>query len=146
VAEEISDPDLLTRLLFEPSMRREDRDLIWDSIFQFPSDQGQCESVIWRVKLPDILDVHRIGCEKQVSDRAQGRLRSTYFGSISSTARKIRSIRSTTGAFLAVNHVPEESDAHAHITFSPGANKTDRTHLKLQLRLLFGPLEAHACA
>jgi hypothetical protein len=126
-------------------MRAEDEDLVWQSIFQFPSDQGQCESVVWRAKAVDIADVHALGCTKQVSDRTKGNLRSTYFGAVTGNVGEIRAIRSATGAFLTIVHVPSEGEAHAHVGFSPGTNKNDRSSLKVQLRSKFGPLEPHSC-
>src|SRR4051812_3437948 len=131
---------MVSRLLFEPSMRKEDKDLFWENVFQFPSNQGQCESVIWRAKAPSIEEVHAIGCAKQAADGAKGRARSTYFGSITGNVGDIRSLKSATGACLVVEHYPDEGDAHAHIGFSPGTNKNDRNELKVLLRDKFGAL------
>jgi hypothetical protein len=144
--EDIPDPDMVSRLLFEPSMRAEDKDLIWANLFQFPSDQGQCESVVWRKYAVDIQDVHVMGCAKQTSDRSKGRHRSTYFGAITGNVGDIRSIRSPSGASLTIVQVPDEGAAHAHVGFSPGCNKNDRNSLKFLLKSKFGPLEAHTCA
>ncbi|QHP70452.1 hypothetical protein EI171_26075 [Bradyrhizobium sp. LCT2] len=144
-AENISDDDLVSRLLFEPSMRKEEKDLVWDNIFQFPSDQGQCESVLWRAKAPTIDEVHSSGCAKQASDRAKGKDRSTYFGSITGKVSDIRSLKSATGACLTVEHAPDEGKSHAHIGFSPGTKKNDRSELKVMLRSAFGALEPHTC-
>lgn len=83
--ETIPDQDAVSRLLFEPSMRREDTDLFWEATFQFPSDQGQVESVVWRAKVIPISGVHAFGCAKQASDRAKGKHKSTYFGAITGT-------------------------------------------------------------
>jgi hypothetical protein len=143
VAEQIPDHDHVSRLLFEPSMRV-DLDLLWPLIFQFPSDQGRVESVVWRAKAIELGTVHGLGCEKQMSDRGKGKLTSTYFGAITGNVGEIRSIRSA-GASFTVIHVPEEGDEHAHVGFSPGATKSERNALKFLHREKFGPLEAHAC-
>ena len=143
--ENIPDDDFVSRLLFDPSMRNEDRDLIWPAIFQFPSDQGQCESVIWRGKVASIAEVHTLGCAKQVSDRSKGRSKSTYFGAITGNVGTVRALRSATGKFFEVVHKPDEGEEHAHMTFSAGTSKNDRNSLKLLLNSAFGPLEPHAC-
>jgi hypothetical protein len=125
-------------------MRAEDKDLIWHNIFQFPSDGGQVESVIWRAKAPDLDVVHKFGCEKQASDRAKGRARSTYIGAITGNVGEIRSLKNG-AASLTVVYKPDEGDAHAHVGFTPNATKADRNALKVLLRSKFGPLEAHTC-
>ena len=143
MAERIPDQDHVSRLLFEPLMRI-NSDLMWPLVFQFPSDQGRVESVVWRAKAIEIDAVHRLGCEKQASDRSKGRVKSTYFGAITGNIGDIRSIRSA-GAFFTVTHVPEEGEEHAHVGFSPGATKVERNALKFLLGAKFGPVEAHAC-
>jgi hypothetical protein len=144
--ETIPDQDAVSRLLFEPSMRREDKDLFWENIFQFPSDQGQVESVIWRAKVVPISGVHALGCAKQASDRTKGKNNSAYFGAMTGNVGAIRALRSPTGKFFTVKHVPTEGEEHSHIGFSEGASKNDRNGLKFQLRWVFGALEPHACA
>jgi hypothetical protein len=143
VAEPIPDPDHVSRLLFEPSMRI-DLNLQWPLIFQFPSDQGQVESVVWRAKAPDVESVHSFGCTKQASDRSKGRLKSTYFGAITGNVGEIRSLNSA-GASFTVTHVPSEGDEHAHVGFSAGATKGQRNALKVLLGSKFGSVEAHTC-
>jgi hypothetical protein len=145
VPEVIPDPDMVSRLLFEPSMRGADRELFWEGIFQFPSDAGRCESVVWRKYAKDIANVHEKGCEKQSSDRSHGKNKSTYFGAITGNVGDIRSIRSASGIYLTVEHVPDEGIFHAHVGFSPGSKKNDRSTLKVLLKAKFGPVEGHAC-
>jgi hypothetical protein len=144
VPEQILDHDQVSRLLFEPSMRV-DQNLIWPLIFQFPSDQGRVESVVWRAKAIEIDTVHNFGCAKQVSDRSRGKLNSTYFGAITGNVGEIRSLRSA-GASFTVIHVPSEGDEHAHVGFSPGATKVERNALKVLLGSKFSPVEAHSCS
>jgi hypothetical protein len=144
VQEIIPDPDMVSRLLFEPFMRPEDKDIIWENVFQFPSKAGRCESVVWRKYAVDVDDVHLLGCEKQTSDRSKEK-RSTYFGSITGNVGEIRSIRSGNGAHFTVTHVPEDGVFHAHVGFSDGADKNDRNSLKVLLRAKFGAVEGHAC-
>lgn len=144
--EYIPDTDEVSRLLFEPFMRPAGRDdLHWDNIFQFPSDQGACESVVWRAKAPAMVDVHAIGCDKQGSDRKSGRTKSTYFGSITAKVAEIRALRSKGGISITVSHCPDEFEAHAHLAFSDGAKKNDKSELKVLLRAKFGPLSGHTC-
>jgi hypothetical protein len=141
----IEDPDMVSRLLFEPGMRSQDNDLHWENVFQFPTVDGNVESVIWRKHAISIEDVHRHGCEKQKNDRAKGRSKSTYFGAITGNVGDIRSLQSSGGIRFVVNYVPKEGKAHAHIGFSPGSKKNDRNELKFVLRAKFGNLEPHAC-
>jgi len=143
VAELIPDHDHVSRLLFEPSMRV-DLNLIWPLIFQFPSNQGQVESVIWRAKTPQIGTVHSLGCAKQSSDRNKGKHRSTYFGAITGNVGEIRALKSA-GASFTVVHVPSEGKEHAHVGFSPGATKGERNALKVLLGSKFGPVATHTC-
>lgn len=143
--ESIPDSDEVSRLLYEPGMRAASRDLFWNNVFQFPSDAGGCESVVWRKYAATIEDTHSIGCEKQASDRAKGRARSTYFGAITGNVGEIRSIKSTRGIGLVVEHAPSEGQFHAHLGFAPGSQKNDRTELKVMLKSKFGSVEAHLC-
>lgn len=145
VPETIPDPDMVSRLLFDPGMRNEDKDLFWENIFQFPSNAGNCESVVWRKYAVAIENVHAIGCEKQKSDRSKGRDKSAYFGGLTGRVGDIRAIRSAGGIVFTVLHVPDEGVYHAHIGFSPGSKKTDRSEMKVLLRDKFGPIEAHTC-
>ena len=142
----IPDLDSVSRLLFEPSMRREDQDIFWENVFQFPTAAGGCESVIWRQYAVSISDVHGLGCEKQTADRNKGRNQSTYFGAITGNVGEIRAIRSASGIGFTIVHVPGDGVFHAHVAFSPGSKKNDRAELKVLLRSKFGALEAHACA
>jgi hypothetical protein len=144
VPEEIPDSDMVSRLLFEPSMRPKD-DILWENVFQFPSKDGNLESVIWRKYAAAIDEVHGQGCTKQTSDRQKGNARSTYFGAITGNAGSIREIRSAGGVFFTILHVPAEGSSHAHIGFSPNSTKIDRVELKVLLKREFGPLEPHAC-
>ena len=143
--EVIPDPDMVSRLLFEPSMRAGDKSLFWENIFQFPSNAGRCESVIWRKYAADMPDVHALGCEKQVRDRNNGNDKSIYFGAITGNVGDIRSIRSANGIYLTAEHVPEEGIFHAHVGFSPGSKKNDRNTLKVLLRSKFGSVDEHTC-
>jgi hypothetical protein len=123
---------------------RVDEGLFWPNIFQFPSDQGSVESVVWRAKAVSIEAAHGLGCEKQTYDRSIGRSRSTYFGAITALVGDIRSIRAN-GHFVTVDHVPDEGEAHVHLGFSPDARKVDRNSLKFLLSQKFGALEPHTC-
>jgi hypothetical protein len=141
----ISDPEMVSRLLFEPSMRREDAEIFWENVFQFPSAAGSCESLIWRKYAVAIADVHGLGCEKQKADRKKGRDQSTYFGAITGNVGDIKAIRSAGGIGFTIVHVPDEGIFHAHVAFSPGSKKNDRSELKVLLRSKFGRLESHKC-
>jgi len=104
-------------------MRSEDKDLIWPNILQFPSADGQVESVVWRRHAPQIEDVHKLGCEKQKNDRAKGRTSSTYFGAITGNVGDIKSVKSKSGISLTVVPAPYEGVHHAHLGFSAGSTK-----------------------
>jgi hypothetical protein len=114
-------------------MRSEDKDLIWPNIFQFPSADGQVESLVWRRHAPKIEDVHRIGCEKQRNDRAKGRANSTYFGAITGNVGDIKTVKSKSGKSFTIVHAPEQGVHHAHLGFSEGSTKADRTELKVEM-------------
>jgi hypothetical protein len=144
VPEIIPDSDMVSRLLFEPSMRPKD-DILWENVFQFPSKDGNLESVIWRKYAVSIYDVHTQGCAKQISDRQKGNVRSTYFGAMTGNAGSIRKIRSAGGIFFIIVQFPAEGQSHAHIGFSPNSTKIDRGELKVLLKKEFGPLEPHVC-
>lgn len=145
MSENIPDEDMISRLLFEPSMRRSD-DIVWENVFQFPSKDGGCESVVWRKYAPEIVDVHAKGCEKQLADHNKGNTRSTYFGAFTGNVGSIRELRSGSGISFTIEHVPEQGIFHAHIAFPPGSKKTDRGELKVMLKAQFGPVESHTCA
>jgi hypothetical protein len=146
VAEAIPDSDAVSRLLFDPLMGREDEDLIWKNVFQFPTADGQTESVVWRKYAVLIDDAHKLGCAKQSSDRQKekGR-RSTYFGSITGNVGEIRSLKSASGISFTVEHIPQDGLEHAHIGFTPGSQKNDRNSLKVLLQGKFGGVEPHRC-
>jgi hypothetical protein len=140
-AEEIPDSDDVSRLLFEPSMRV-DQDIIWSNVFQFPSDGGQVESVVWRKYAAAIDDVHALGCNVQSTMREKGRS-STYIGAITGNVGAIRSLKSPNGVSFTVVHHPPEGQAHAHIGFTAGSGKSDRNSLKVRLRSVFGGIEGY---
>ena len=60
--------------------------LIWQMVFEFPSDDGYAESVIWRRYSAAIGEVHGVGCEKQRTDRGTGKP-TKYIGAIFARSR-----------------------------------------------------------
>lgn len=142
--EVIPDSDTISRLLFEPFMRAEDKDVLWENVFQFSSKHGAIESVVWRKYAPTLAAVHALGCQKQTSDRAAGK-RSAYFGSLTGDVAEIRTIRSANGICFTIDHAPAEGIWHAHVGFSDGSNKNDRNSMKVMLRAKFGDVETHIC-
>jgi len=141
----IPDDDLVARLVFDPWMRSEDKDLIWANVFQFPTEDGKVESVVWRRHAPAISDVHTHGCEKQASDRGKGKSRSTYVGAITGMVEDIKSCKSKSGSCFTVDPDPTQGIHHVHLGFSAGSTKADRSELKVILRSKFGALEPHSC-
>jgi hypothetical protein len=144
VAEPIPDTDEVSRLLFEPFMRPEDSDILWENVFQFPDSGGRTESVVWRKYASTIVEVHALGCIRQSWARDKGR-NSTYFGAITGNAGEIRSLKSASGVSFTIEQVPSEGQEHAHIGFTSGSEKNDRNSLKVLLQGKFGALEPHSC-
>ncbi|HRW59026.1 MAG TPA: hypothetical protein P5340_00100 [Defluviicoccus sp.] len=147
------DGDDISRWIFYPHMSKEDRELIWDNVFMFPS--GRPESVVWRRYLKSIGEVHEKGCEREKErntrpERADKKLQ-RYYGAISAKVLDIRKIRNLNKHGFRVEHDPSEKEGiyHVHISYdvSQGYDftKQDKIELKSRLKAVFSDLLPHAC-
>jgi hypothetical protein len=111
-------------------------DLVWETVFVFPSKQGRRESVVWRKYAPKIDDVHALGCRFQSESRA-------YRGAITARCGDITLYRNKNGYRLTIEHAPAEGIWHAEI--SCDASGPDRVDLISHLKLVFSKLDPHLC-
>jgi hypothetical protein len=146
VPESIPGADNVSRHLFAPGMGFPDGNLVWDNVFMFKTERNFKESVVWRKYAPKICDVHVLGCVKQTADRANGK-NCSYFGALTGNVDEIRRIRSKTGAYFEVIHVPVEGIHHAEIGYSHdrALTKNDKAELKSEIRRKFHDRADHRC-
>jgi hypothetical protein len=146
VPDDIPDQEDVSRHLFAPSMGEWGSDLIWHVVFMFKTERNYCESVVWRRYASTLADVHKLGCDKQRVDRADGKS-STYFGAITGNVGRIRGIRSKNGARFQIVHAPEEGIHHAHISYAGDVSpsKNDKAELKSKIRREFPDRSEHVC-
>jgi hypothetical protein len=144
--EQIPEDDEVSRLLFAPLMGAPGGDLVWDNVFQFPSADGYCESVVWRKYAPTIADVHLLGCNKQYTRPADKKL-ITYTGAITATVANILKLASKNGVKFKVEHYPPDGIYHVHVAyeFDGTISKNDKVELKSELRKVFGQRSDHTC-
>ena len=140
--EEIPDNDAVSRLVDYPHKYSSEHDLIWHSIFEFPS--RDCESHVWRKYAPEHNDVHDIGRARE-PEKQMKRPEYRYIGFITAEVREIRAIQTSRGHGFNVIHEPSEGIHHAHVCYDradPNQNlkKNDKAELKLALRNCFGDL------
>ncbi len=142
-AEPIPDIDPLHRQVDFPSMYDGAGNLIWDNVFQFSG--GSYESVVWAKYASSADRVHELGRAREALKR-QTKPEMRYVGFISSTAGKIRGVRTAAGHSFSVCHKPDEGAWHAGICYRPSGgrfarlNRGEKNELKLALRLIFGAL------
>ena len=122
-------------------------ELIWGNVFMFKTDRDFKESVVWRKYAPLIIDVHKLGCEKQASDRRAGRTNATYIGALTANVGEVRNIRSAKGARFRILHEPDEGIHHAEISYDPNHSLTrnDKAELKMQIKSKFQTRDDHIC-
>lgn len=111
-------------------------DLVWETVFVFPSKQGRRESVVWRKYAPKIDDVHVLGCRFQNESRR-------YRGATTARCGDITSYRNKNGHGLTIEHVPAEGRWHAEICC--GVSGPDRVDLIGHLKSVFSNLDPHVC-
>jgi hypothetical protein len=145
--EVIDDGDEVSRQLDSPLMYNDQEGVIWKTAFMFSTP---VESLVWRKYKVNVSDVHELGCSRQEKMRLSKPAWS-YAGSVTTTAQRIRLIKTARGHQLLVVHRPENEQGqyHAEIEFYPMAGlqikKSDRSELRLMLSNVFEPIESHRC-
>lgn len=146
--QQIFDDHMVSRSVFDPPMGKDLANLVWREVFQFPSDNQQCESVIWRKFAPKITRVHRIECRRQRVLRAKGR-KKTYTGALTACVGRIREFRNPNNHGFLVSHEPSEGIHHVHIQYQVSPNnpltRSDKNELKFALKVIFDDRSPHTC-
>ena len=140
----VSDGELVTRHLFAPSMGETpaESELRWPNVFQFSSQHGGFESLVWRRYAPDDNCVDSLGRQSANQAARLGRNKK-YMGSRTAKSAEIHLIRNKNGHGFNLLHAPEEGIHHAHIGFRESTDlpltKADKSELKVMLRKYFYP-------
>ncbi len=141
---EISDNDNVSRAFFTPRMGTLSN-LKWDEIFQFPSEQGSRESVIWRAVLQsdNCVHIHNLAHikNKKLSNPS---FNQNYLGFFTSTVVNIRSKKTDRGHTFSVYHAPNEGEYHAEISVVVASGLTklsrnDKIDVRVIMQKLFKP-------
>jgi hypothetical protein len=148
--EAIPDEDEVSRHIDSPlRFSAAEQRLIERQVFQFPSDDGNRESLIWRKYKPTLAELHAMGCERQAHKRTTNP-GWTYEGAITIVVGAIRQLRNRMGNGFVVEHDPEEGTHHVTIRFSIpegyGLKKAEKSELKDMLVRAFRPIDRHSCA
>jgi hypothetical protein len=153
VREDIPNTDSVSRLIFFPRMYRQDLDLIWESIFEFPGGVG--ESVVWHRHAPTGEAIRTIGCDMQSTKRA-AKPDTTYVGHVVAAKGAICGVRNARGNGFTVEHVPDVDGQvvlhHAEIRYALAEgceyktlSKPEKADLKLTLGQAFSPRQPQSC-
>lgn len=126
-----------------------ERKVIEISVFEFPSAEGNRESLVWRKYKPTLAELHVMGCERQAHKRAT-RSDWTYEGAITIVVGVARQLQNGRGHRFLIEHDPQEGIHHVSVRlFHPEGRelkKADKTELKDMLVKAFGPMDPHSCA
>lgn len=147
--EEIPNRDSVSRLIFNPPMGPDLKNLIWTEAFSFQGDNNYCESIVWRKYVPDIKSLHFLGCKRERIFQYNGKDK-FYCGSITAEVMAIRRHKNPNGHGFCVVHVPSEGQLHAHICYDIAPDKIltrqDKTDLRMALiRNIFTDRNEHEC-
>ncbi len=138
----ISDNDKLSRAYFTPRMGNENG-YIWQQIFEFPSNYGLKESVIWRYILQQDDCVHTHNLKHLEAKKLKNPLlNESYSGFFTATAQSIRSETTSIGHGFDVYHAPAEGNWHAEIsiilkTGHLKLSKNDKSDVRAIMQYLF---------
>ena len=116
--------------------------LIWKGgVFQFPTDDRQCDSVVWRKYAKSIDDVHALGCD---AEKPPGKI---YKGAITTQVGRLREVTLASGHAFEVNHEPDEGVHHAEVCVRPHGKlpKSVKADIRKWLVQVFDPREPHEC-
>lgn len=142
--EEIPDGDTVAKSIFFPKDFNTLRELIWESLFQFPTNKETNkpygESVIWEKYAATTTDKHSIGL-LIAENRREKNPNCSYEGYTTSLTQIIRQIQNSNGHGFDVEHKPEEGIYHAEILYKVDPDKelkkSDKTELKGYLTKVF---------
>jgi hypothetical protein len=121
-------------------------DFIWIEIFQFPSQDGRAESLVWRAKCPTDADVNQAGCDIEAEKREKNdSIR--YRGFISALAGEIRA-RTVRGHGFEVVHLPEPNrfwHSHVKVRAVGKPTKNDKIDFRVEMQKIFSGFIEQSC-
>ena len=106
--------DLVSRSLFRPRMLSGQDEFVWKNIFEFPSDAGRAESVIWRKYAVSDLEAHDIG-QLIARYKTETKPDFSYAGFLTAEAGRIRGSTTKRGHKFELMHAPNEGRWHVHV-------------------------------
>ena len=120
---EIAGNDLLSRTIFHPQMQKDEGQVVFKTMFEFPD--GQPESVIWRNFKPLDSAVHELGVAMQKDKRSKGK-NATYMGFGTAKMSKICQVGTNIddGFGFELKYAPAEGDHHVHVEYKFAVGKT----------------------
>jgi hypothetical protein len=140
--QEVADDDFVSRHIYSPRMGSASA-FVWHQVFEFPSDDGRRESVVWRkvARLDD--EVHEIGLKKAAAEALVGKA-IDYIGFLTSLVEPIRTRRTTRGHYFEVRYAPDEGKWHCEIRVVvaddiPNLTKGDKSDIREIMKELFEP-------
>jgi hypothetical protein len=86
---------------------------IWHEIFEFPSEDGKTESVVWRVLCLDDESVHEVGKRREARKLREGN-NILYIGFVTSAVGPIRRRTTRRGHGFIVYHCPSIEEGAWH--------------------------------
>lgn len=139
---EIANADNVSRQVFSPRMGMPGN-FDWLQVFEFPSNAERKESVVWRKIAVTDDEVHSLGRNQEVKQKAAGK-NANYIGFMTARAGEIRAKRTTRGHTFKVYPDRSEGDAHAVIQIiaaegTMNLNKSDKSDVRAIMQCLFEP-------
>lgn len=122
------------------------------TVFEFPSADGDTDSLVWRKYKPTLAEVHEMGCARQMQKRtAKVGSTWTYEGAITTTAGAIRAIANRNGCGFLIEHDPSDGQGDHHLKIGyrvpegHALGPAEKQELKRLLVGAFAPMERHNC-
>jgi hypothetical protein len=153
--EDIPNDALVSRLVDSPlRWSRAESKYIEDKLFEFQTFKDENdypyeeESLVWRKYVPDIEQVHGMGCQQQHLKRKRGKSEHCYEGAMTVTAGSIRKLTAGRGHGFTVDHAPAEGVWHAAVRIkrSEGWIKAHKIEAREVLTRHFATqFERHQC-
>lgn len=121
----------MSRAIIKPRMMAGADSLVWNEIFQFTSNSGRVESLIWMQIAVCEKCVHVLGL------RIQGdRPTKQYAGFLRSDVSTISASRTVRGHWFSLSHKPDEGEWHVHIKVESPEGVSISPQDKLDIRAL----------